>query len=119
VVAELGPDVPMHFSAFHPDYKLNDRPRTPPPTLNQARRIAQANGVRFAYTGNVHDRDGDRTDCPGCGAAVIERDWYTLLAWRLDGSGACRACGAEIPGVFEAAPGDWGSKRRRLQLAGF
>ncbi len=108
----LSADVPLHFSAYHPDFKL-DRPATPHATLVRARRIAMQEGLRFVYTGNVHDRDGDTTSCPGCGQAVIERDWYALEAWRLRG-GACDRCGARIPGVFEEEPGDWG--RRRLPV---
>ncbi len=114
VVAELGPDVPMHFTAFHPDYKMRDRPRTPPETLAKARRIAKAAGVRHAYTGNVHDSGGGSSYCHGCGARVIERDWYELGRWELDG-GACRHCGTIMAGVFDRRPGSWG--RRRLPLA--
>ncbi len=90
IAAELGPEVPLHFSAFHPDFKIRDRPPTPPATLTRARRIALGEGLRYVYTGNVHDREGDTTCCPGCGAAVIERDWYELKGWRLTGDGHCR-----------------------------
>src|SRR5438045_1039158 len=88
VVEELGGDVPMHFTAFHPDFKLTDRPSTPPDTLTRARKIAVANGVQFAYTGNVHDTGGSSTYCPSCGTRVVERDWYALGEYRL---GAARA----------------------------
>ncbi len=115
-VENLGPDVPLHFSAFHPDFKMLDVPRTPKETLRAARRIAREAGVRHVYTGNVHDPEGDRTVCPGCGAAVIERDWYTLLAWRLDPEGRCAACGEGIPGVFEAQPGTWGARRQVVPI---
>ena len=118
VVAELGPDVPMHFTAFHPDYKMLDRPPTPPQTLTRARAIAQRNGVRFAYTGNVHDREGGSTYCAGCGALVIERDWYTLGRYALDTQGRCRACGERLPGVFAGQPGRWGARRLPVRLAG-
>ncbi|MBK9030612.1 MAG: AmmeMemoRadiSam system radical SAM enzyme [Myxococcales bacterium] len=114
VATELGPDVPLHFSAFHPDYKLTDVPATPLATLQRARAIARRAGLRYVYTGNVHDPAGDATMCPACGAAVIERDWYQLLAWRLT-DGACGACGAAIAGRFAAQPGDFG--RRRLRVA--
>jgi pyruvate formate lyase activating enzyme len=114
VVTELGPDVPMHFTAFHPDYKMLDRPATPPQTLMRARAIARANGVRFAYTGNVHDRKGGSTYCPDCGRPVIERDWYSLEAYALTDDGHCMACGAAVPGVFAGPPGGWG--RRRLPV---
>ncbi len=110
----LGPDVPLHFSGFHPDYKLTERPRTPPDTLRKAREIALSEGMRYAYTGNVRDRDGDTTNCHGCGEAVIVRDWYELLTWKLDGRGACTSCGTTIPGVFDGPGGNWG--RRRLPI---
>jgi pyruvate formate lyase activating enzyme len=118
VVEELGPDVPMHFTAFHPDFKLRDRPPTPAATLARARRTALANGVRFAYTGNTHDREGQSTSCPSCGALVVERDWYVLGAYGLDGSGTCRACGTQLPGVFDGPPGTWGPVRRRIVVEG-
>jgi len=114
VVEHCGTDVPMHFSAFHPDWKMRDIPATPAATLARARGIALANGVRYAYTGNIHDRAGDTTRCPGCAAAVIERDWYDLRAYRLDDRGRCRACGAQVAGVFDGPPGRWG--RRRLPV---
>ncbi len=116
VVDELGPDVPMHFSAFHPDWKMRDVPRTPATTLTRARAIARDAGVRYAYTGNVHDAEGDTTCCPGCGGAVIERDWYELKAWRMGPAGACAACGAAIAGVFEDRAGDWGRKRLPVRI---
>ena len=117
VVERLGPDVPMHFSAFHPDWKMRDVPHTPLKTLQRARRIAMENGVRFAYTGNVHDRDGDSTFCPKCGERVIERDWYELGAWRLDESGACSNCATPIAGRFDARPGNFGSRRIPVRIA--
>jgi pyruvate formate lyase activating enzyme len=111
VVEHLGPDVPMHFTAFHPDFKMLDRPPTPPDTLSRARRIALANGVRHAYTGNVHDVDGQSTYCPACGVRVIERDWYVVGVYRLDNTGHCQVCGAQLPGVFDGSPGQWGARR--------
>ena len=116
VVDKLGPDVPLHFSAFHPDFKLVDRPRTPPETLTRARRIAVANGVRHAYTGNVHDAAGGSTWCAACGECLIERDWYELGAYRLTCDGRCRSCGAPCPGVFDGPPGAWGSRRLPVRL---
>jgi len=113
IASELGPDVPLHFSAFHPDYKMLDLPPTPLATLRRARAIAQREGLRYVYTGNVHDRDGDTTSCPGCGAAVIERDWYEILAARLDRD-CCAACGARIPGRFGDAVGRFGRRRMRV-----
>ncbi len=113
IAGELGPDVPLHFSAFHPDYKLADVPPTPPETLARARRIARREGLRYVYTGNVHDREGDTTWCPSCGAAVIERDWYEILAARLE-HGACAACGTKIPGHFAESVGTFGRRRFRV-----
>ncbi|MGH2571423.1 MAG: AmmeMemoRadiSam system radical SAM enzyme, partial [bacterium] len=117
VAEALGPDVPLHFTAFHPDWKMLDRPRTPPATLTRARGIARANGLRHVYTGNVHDEEGGSTYCAGCGARVIGRDWYVLTDWRLDGEGRCRDCGTVCPGVFEAKPGHWGARRVPVRLA--
>lgn len=116
IADQLGPDVPLHFTAFHPDFKLMDRPPTPPETLTRARAIARAKGLRFVHTGNVHDREGGSTYCPGCGVCVIERDWYELGAYRLDGA-RCRACGYELPGRFDARPGTWGRRRLPVRLA--
>lgn len=117
VVAELGPDVPMHFSAFHPDYKMLDRPPTPPETLSRARRIALSNGVRYAYTGNVHDEAGGTTYCHQCGETLIGRDWYELTAWNLTEDGRCRSCGAVCAGVFDRLPGRWGARRQPVRLS--
>ena len=116
VVDQLGPDVPMHFTAFHPDFKLLDRPPTPPETLTRARRIALENGVRHAYTGNVHDGTGQSTFCASCGARVVERDWYRLGEYRLDDEGRCRACGTPVAGVFDGPAGTWGPLRRRVTV---
>jgi pyruvate formate lyase activating enzyme len=115
VAADLGPDVPLHFSAFHPDYKLMDIPPTPPATLARARRIAIREGLRYVYTGNVHDREGDATSCPSCGEKVIERDWYEILAARLD-RGCCAACGTAIPGRFAETIGNFGRRRMRVVI---
>jgi pyruvate formate lyase activating enzyme len=115
VVSELGHDVPLHFTAFHPDYRLRDRPATPPATLRRARAIALRNGVRYAYTGNVRDREGGSTWCPECGAQVLGRDGYEVQQWRLRG-GACAGCGTAIAGVYEAQPGSWGARRRPVRM---
>jgi pyruvate formate lyase activating enzyme len=117
IVENLGPDVPLHFSAFHPDWKMRDVPPTPPRTLTRARNIALKNGIRYAYTGNVHDAAGDATNCHHCGACVIARDWYELTAWNLDGSGRCAECGTPCAGVFDGPPGTWGRRRRPIKLA--
>ncbi len=116
VVEHLGPDVPLHFTAFHPDYRMLDTPPTPASTLTRARRIARANGVHHAYTGNVHDREGGSTWCHGCGALLIERDWYVLGAWGLDAEGRCAACGTRCPGLFEPRPGTWGARRMPVRM---
>jgi pyruvate formate lyase activating enzyme len=117
VVEHLGPDVPMHFTAFHPDYKMLDRPPTPPETLSRARAIAMDNGVRYAYTGNVWDVDGQSTYCHACGATLIERDGYELGVWNLTDGGVCSTCGARCAGVFEGSPGTWGSRRLPVAMA--
>ena len=106
--------MPLHFTAFHPDYKMLDVPPTPATTLARARRIALGNGLRFVYTGNVHDRAGGTTFCPGCGDPVIVRDWYDLVRYRLDDQGRCRRCGTQLPGVYAGPAGRWG--RRRLPV---
>jgi len=117
IAEKLGPNVPLHFTAFHPDWKMLDKPRTPPATLTRARRIALANGLHYVYTGNVHDSEGGSTYCPHCGTRVIERDWYELGAWRLTDTGACKSCGTRIPGVFAGPPGAWGARRLGVRLA--
>jgi pyruvate formate lyase activating enzyme len=119
VAEHLGPDVPIHFTAFHPDFKMMDRPPTPPSALARARRIALANGIHYAYTGNVFDEDGQSTYCPGCGKRVIERDWYRLGEYGLTVDGSCRVCGTKISGVFDGPPGSWGPRRLPVRLAAF
>jgi pyruvate formate lyase activating enzyme len=117
VVEKLGPDVPWHFTAFHPDYRLLDRPPTPPATLRRARSIARAHGIHHVYTGNVRDPEGQSTFCAGCGALLIGRDGYEIGAWNLDDGGRCRACGERLPGVFEGSPGHWGARRLPVRLS--
>jgi len=119
VVENLGPDMPMHFSAFHPDYKMQDIPPTPKETLIKAREIAMKNGLRYAYTGNVHNRAGDSTYCHHCGTTLIGRDWYQLSEWNLDAHGHCKSCGTACAGVFEQEPGQWGAHRQPVHLADF
>jgi pyruvate formate lyase activating enzyme len=113
---ELGPDVPLHFTAFHPDFKMTELAPTPAATLHKAREIAKAAGLHHVYTGNVHDADGQSTYCAGCGARVIERDWYRLGAWNLRG-GACASCGTKLAGHFADRPGAWGSRRLPVRVA--
>jgi pyruvate formate lyase activating enzyme len=115
VAGDLGIDVPLHFSAFHPDYRMMDIPATPVETLRRARRIAMRAGLRYVYTGNVHDREGDTTHCPGCEAAVIERDWYQILGSNLD-RGQCGSCGEAIAGRFGESVGSFGRRRMRVVL---
>ncbi len=112
----LGPDIPLHFTAFHPDWKMRDIQRTPSATLTRAREIAMANGIRYAYTGNVHDSLGSSTWCSHCGALLIERDWYVLGHWGLDENGHCAACNTPLPGHFRSRPGDFGAQRIPVQL---
>jgi len=117
VVEHLGRDVPMHFTAFHPDWKMRDLPNTPPSTLTRARQIAIESGVRSSdLTGNVHDAAGSSTYCASCGVRVIERDWYQLGEWRLGATGRCDACGAEIAGRFDVAPGCFGARRIPIRV---
>ena len=116
VMDNLGPDVPLHFTAFHPDYKMLDKPSTPASSLLLARKIAMDNGIKFAYIGNIHDADGGSTWCPSCGKVLIERDWYTLGQWQLDPQACCNNCGEWIPGMFEAEAGTWGAKRQMVRL---
>ena len=118
VVKELGPEVPLHFTAFHPDWKMRDKPRTPNATLHRARRIAMANGIRYPYTGNVLDREGGSTYCYHCQRAIIERSGYTLGRWHLTAQGQCRFCGTPCAGWFESAPGQWGARRQPLRISG-
>jgi len=119
IVEHLGPDVPVHFTAFHPDYKMLDKPPTPPGTLARARRIAMRNGIRYAYTGNVHDEEGGSTYCHGCGNRLIGRDWYVLTHWDLTDDGRCRVCGTPCAGVFAGRPGRWGARRLPVRLSKF
>ncbi len=116
VVKELGPDVPMHFSAFHPDWKMMDVSSTPPASLARARTIAMENGVRYAYTGNVHDSDGQSTYCHSCGTKLIGRDGYELSTWQLSDDGHCKTCATRCAGVFDGLPGDWGARRMPVRL---
>ena len=119
VMQHLGPDVPLHFTAFHPDYKMLDKPPTPAPTLTMARQIAVKNGLRYVYTGNVHDQAGSSTYCHHCGQTIIGRDWYVMTDWNLTDDGRCRLCGTSCAGVFDGPPGTWGAKRLPVRLKDF
>jgi len=112
---QLGPEVPLHLTAFHPAWRMIDTPATPPATVRRAREIARAAGLAFVYTGNIHDPEGGTTYCPGCGTAVIERDGYQLTAYRLT-DGRCTACHTPIPGRFDPTPGHWGPRRRPVSF---
>ena len=119
VMENLGPDVPLHFTAFHPDWKMLDVPPTPPATLTRARNIAVKNGIRYAYTGNVHDETGGSTLCHSCGERLVGRDWYVLTAWHLTDDGRCTKCGTKCAGVFDGPAGEWGAKRMAVRLREF
>jgi pyruvate formate lyase activating enzyme len=116
VVDSLGPEVPLHFTAFHPDYKMTDKSPTPAATLSRARSIAVQNGVRYAYTGNTFDLEGQSTYCHSCGTRLIGRNWYVLSEWNLTSEGACKECGTRCSGLFDAIPGDWGSRRLPIRI---
>jgi pyruvate formate lyase activating enzyme len=115
IARDLGPDVPLHFTAFHPSYRLLDAPPTPASTLTRARAIGREAGLHFVYTGNVHDPEGQTTYCPSCGRAVIERDGYTLLSYALDDHGTC-ACGARVAGVYCERPRLGSRSRMRVRV---
>ncbi|MGE4013580.1 MAG: AmmeMemoRadiSam system radical SAM enzyme, partial [Alphaproteobacteria bacterium] len=119
IASALGPDVPIHFTAFHPDWKMRDKAATPHATVSMARRIALKNGLRYVYVGNVHDKGRSSTYCHACGELLIGRDWYDLAEWRLTETAACKSCGTKCAGVFEAAPGAWGRKRLPVRLKEF
>jgi pyruvate formate lyase activating enzyme len=116
VMEHLGPDVPLHFTAFHPDWKMLNTAATPPATLRMARRIGMEAGLRYVYTGNVHDPEGQGTYCHACEALLVGRDWYELTAWHLAGDGRCERCGVPCAGVFEETHGRWGRRRQRLTV---
>jgi len=108
--------MPLHFTAFHPDWKLTDRPPTPPQALREARRIATNGGLHYVYTGNIHDPAGQTTHCHACGTILIGRDWYDITAWHLSADGRCNKCGTRCAGVFETDAGRWGPRRHPVRL---
>jgi pyruvate formate lyase activating enzyme len=112
----LGPDVPLHFTAFHPDWKMTDVPHTPASTLTRARQIAQLAGLNYVYTGNVHDETGGSTYCPSCEQRVIARDWYRINSYELTDTGACKSCGTQIPGRFQKFAKPFGPRRIPVRL---
>ena len=111
IMSNLGPDVPLHFTAFHPDYKMLDHPPTPPETLKRAREIALSKGIHYVYTGNVHSAETQSTYCHACKKLLITRDWYEFGEYHIK-NGRCGFCQTRIPGVFENVPGQWGAKRQ-------
>jgi AmmeMemoRadiSam system radical SAM enzyme len=115
ILQALGSDIPVHFSAFHPDFRMRDRPNTPHETLIQAYDIAKRAGLHYVYVGNVHDRQRQNTYCHRCGICLIERDWYQLGQYSLSGN-RCVVCGEAIPGRFSDAPGTWGRRRQPVQI---
>jgi len=120
IMENLGADVPLHFTAFHPDWKMMDRPSTPKHTLTRSRDIALKNGLHYVYTGNVHDPKGSSTYCHNCGEMLVGRDWYELSTWNLqihEHEAVCRGCGSRLAGVFEAGPGLWGARRQPVHIA--
>jgi len=117
IARELGPDVPLHFSAFHPDWKMTDVPATPAATLTRARAIALGHGLHYVYTGNVHDTEGDTTFCPHCANAVIVRDWYNILNYRIGDDGRCRECGGAIAGRYQHFDKAFGARRIPVRMA--
>ena len=117
IVEHLGTNVPLHLTAFHPDWKMRDKPPTPQATLRLARRIAREAGLKYVYLGNVHDSDGQSTYCADCGCRLIGRDWYEITDWQLTQDGRCRHCGSSCPGIFAEAPGTLGPRRKPVRLA--
>jgi pyruvate formate lyase activating enzyme len=117
IAEHLGPDVPLHFTAFHPDYKMLDVPPTPAATLTRARAIALANGLHHVYTGNVHDVEGGTTLCPGCQAPLVRRDWYIVTDCELDARGECPHCGTPIAGRFGGFQHGFGRQRIPVRVA--
>ena len=115
VQRNLGPEVPMHFSAFHPDYKMTDKDRTSLSTLLRACKIARDCGIYHVYAGNVHSPENDTTYCHECGTTLIARDWYQLKDWNLQ-NGACPECHTPCAGHFDISPGNWGTKRCRVEI---
>jgi pyruvate formate lyase activating enzyme len=120
IMEHLGPDVPIHFTAFHPDWKMRDKQSTSLQALTRSRDIAIKNGLHYVYTGNVHDSKGGSTWCHNCGQILIRRDWYELSTWNMavaKHEGSCGSCGTPIAGVFDSEPGQWGARRLPIHIA--
>jgi pyruvate formate lyase activating enzyme len=116
VMNNLGPDVPIHFTAFHPAWKMLDVPATPLETLTKAREIALRNGIYYPFTGNVIDPEGGSTFCHNCHNKVIERMSYQITDYRLKDDGSCEFCGTKCAGVFAGPPGNWDGRRRAIEV---
>lgn len=119
IINNLGPDVPVHFTAFYPNYKMQNKPRTAASTLLRARNIAKEIGLHYVYVGNIDNEEGESTYCPGCGNKVIGRNWYQITEYHLDDTGRCKFCHFQIPGYFEESAGSWGRKRVPVKLKNF
>ncbi|MDQ6996928.1 MAG: AmmeMemoRadiSam system radical SAM enzyme [Mariprofundus sp.] len=116
IAEHLGQDVPLHFTAFHPDWKMTDLPATPAATLSRARDIGLKAGLQYVYTGNVHDSAGGTTRCPVCRSSIIVRDWYEILEYRLSDDGDCCMCGSQIPGSFGPFAPAFGARRIPIRV---
>jgi len=116
LVNNLGPDVPLHFTAFHPAFKMTHVPPTPAATIRRARDRALTAGIRHVYPGNLPDVEGQSTSCASCGKLLIKRSGYHLGTWNLDTTGTCRFCGTRLAGHFDAEPGNWEMRRRRSYI---
>ena len=119
IMDNLGSNIPLHFSAFHPDWKMNDKEHTPLETLLRAYKIARKNGLNYVYTGNCHHEETDCTYCYKCGQKLIGRDWYVLSDWNLTDDGKCTKCGAKCHGVFNGPKGNWGARREMVNIGSF
>jgi pyruvate formate lyase activating enzyme len=117
VMEHLGPDVPLHFTAFHPDWKMLETPAAPPATLRMTRQIAREVGLRYVFTGNIHDAEGQATYCHVCNSVLIGRNWYDLTTWTLSADGRCKACGTPCASILEGTRGKWGRRRQTRYLA--
>jgi pyruvate formate lyase activating enzyme len=119
IARELGLDVPLHFTAFHPDYKMTDLPPTPPHTLSRARAIAQQEGLQYVYTGNVFDTEGGTTYCAACKTPLIARDWHRIVSYRVTHDGKCPGCATPLAGEFGQFTPQFGNRRIPVAIRAF
>ena len=117
IAENLGQDIPLHFSAFHPDFKMLDKSKTPKETLLRARKIALSYGLHYVYCGNVFDTESDSTYCPKCQKLLIERNWYELGEYHIDNNGHCFYCGHQLAGCFQGPKQNFGRRRIPVQLS--